>query len=59
VDILKVCDSEEEARAYARQVPEREIAIIKSEGRYYVEAGDGGIIRTWERLVYQGKGREA
>jgi len=50
--------SEDAARQAARAFPELELSIIESDGRFFVET-EPGMIRSWERLVFQGKGGDA
>ena len=44
----------------AADFPTRRIYIIESGGQFYVEPDDGGaMIRSWEREVFHGLGRNA
>jgi len=55
-----ICDTEVEARKLAREkFPKRDVMIILSKGRYYVEVGLSEFIRVWETLIYHGKGGKA
>ena len=54
-----------ESEAIARQraaedMPNKHVVIIQSQGQFYVETGDGStFIRSWEREVYSGLGKNA
>lgn len=53
-------ETEEEARAQARSdYPRRHVAIIESQGAFYLEDGDSLFLRNFERQVYAGVGRGA
>jgi hypothetical protein len=43
-------------------MPDKRVYIIESRGEFYVETEDdsyGGFLRSWEREVYHGLGKDA
>ena len=50
---MKKFDNLTEVAEYAATQGGREIAVIKSGGFYFVE-DPGGMIRTFEKLIYEG-----
>lgn len=57
--ITNKCRTETQARRIACQYGDADVAIVQSRGCFFVELGFGGLIRSWERLIYQGKGTDA
>lgn len=51
-------DTESAAREAARKLGKTHVTIIESRDAYYVET-DAGIIRSFERVAYEGEGRKA
>jgi hypothetical protein len=52
--------TEKAAREEARKHGENYVQIIESNGSFYVESGDEmDMIRSWERVVFLGDGKDA
>lgn len=52
--------SESAARADARKHGEHYVQIVESNGSFYVESDDDmSMVRSWERLVFIGDGKDA